>query len=89
MMRAGPIDSLIEDWADEEDLQRWALTPSVVQHIGRKSAKAKQSAAKAQEKSELNDARGLWNFAFELNDVDTVKDEHEGMVDVDYPLNRR
>lgn len=80
-MNAGPIDSLIEIWADEEDLQRWALTPSVVQHIGRKSAKAKPAAAKAKAKSELNDARGLWNFAFELNDVNIVKDEHLDIVD--------
>lgn len=78
--KAGPIDSIIEDWADEEDLQRWALTPSVVQHIGRKSAKA-NPAATVQEKSELNDARGLWNFAFELNDVNTVKNEHVDIID--------
>jgi hypothetical protein len=35
----GPRDSLIEDYADELGLSRWALAPSVFQHIGPRRTK--------------------------------------------------
>ena len=67
---------LTEEFANQHDEIRWAITPSVLQHVGSKSSKEgfeheppKQSVA------------DLWNFAFELNDADALRREHDVYLD--------
>ncbi|KIN09161.1 hypothetical protein OIDMADRAFT_48987 [Oidiodendron maius Zn] len=78
--RIGFVDTLAEKLGDERPHEmgaRWALTPSVVQHIGRKSSKGD-----AQWDGEVKYVNGktgsetLWNFAFELNNPDVLREEH-------------
>lgn len=47
-------DQIIERWADDESLLKWALVPSVLQHIGRMSSSTAGGMRKA-----------TWNFRFE------------------------
>ncbi|KAL8763579.1 MAG: hypothetical protein Q9184_000652 [Pyrenodesmia sp. 2 TL-2023] len=55
------VDMLLERWADAEDLRRYVLVPSLLQHVGRKSSKGwgyDQSASTT------------WNFGFEDHPLD-------------------
>lgn len=54
--KIGFVDTLTEEFADEHDELRWALTPSIMQHIGAKSSKDGAGNMKQQT---------IWNFAFE------------------------
>ncbi|KAL5347858.1 hypothetical protein ACLOAV_007268 [Pseudogymnoascus australis] len=73
----GPADVAVETWAIEEDFERWALTPSVIQHIGRKTMKQVYGEPdKPSERYSIGAARGLWNFGFELHDSEMLKFEH-------------
>ncbi|KAL7932573.1 hypothetical protein V8C35DRAFT_307477 [Trichoderma chlorosporum] len=49
-----PADSTIEKTADDLGLDKWALVPSVLQHIGARGSSAKGGAIKS-----------TWNFSFE------------------------
>ena len=73
--RIGFADMLSEQYANEHGEQRWALTPSVLQHIGAKSSKADDFGADAKHSRSV--AQNIWNFAFELNDPKALRDEHE------------
>ncbi len=55
----GLVDMVIEELADDEDYMRWAIVPSLLQHIGQKSSKSFGF-----DKS----AETLGNFGFELYD---------------------
>lgn len=61
----GFVDVLTESYADDLGLHRWALIPSVFQHIGGKSSKGDDY-----ENSRWNRsvAANIWNFDFELFD---------------------
>ncbi len=72
--KVGFVDVLTEEMADKYQEIRWALTPSVVQHIGRKSSKG-DDFGKAS-KYHMSVAEKLWNFAFELNDAESLREEH-------------
>lgn len=50
------IDMLLERWADAEDLKRYVLVPSLLQHVGGKSSKGWGYDA---------NAGTTWNFGFE------------------------
>lgn len=65
--RIGLRDSLIEKYADERGEQRFALTPSVIQHIGVKTSKVAGAGVQT---------RPLWSFPFELNDASALRAEH-------------
>ena len=52
------VDMLLERWADQEDLKRWAIYPSLLQHIGGHSSKGYGFD---------EHAATTWNFAFERN----------------------
>ncbi|KAK5118248.1 hypothetical protein LTR85_008228 [Meristemomyces frigidus] len=71
----GFVDMLTEDYADDHVELRWALTPSVLQHIGRKSSKGDDFGGDA--KHSMSVAEKLWNFAFELNDAAELRKEHD------------
>jgi hypothetical protein len=64
--KIGFVDMLTEELADKENELRWALTPSPMQHIGRKSSKGDDFGKNS--KYHMSVAEKMWNFAFELND---------------------
>lgn len=72
--RVGFVDVLTEELADRDGELRWALTPSIMQHIGRKSSKG-DDFGKAS-KYHMSVAEKLWNFAFEGNDPQRLREEH-------------
>ena len=62
----GFVDMLIEEWANEEGLVRWAVVPSLLQHIGAHSSKGDDFAPTGQQSQDLSVAETIWNFGFEL-----------------------
>jgi hypothetical protein len=70
----GFSDMLTEELANRENEIRWALTPSVLQHVGQKSAKG--DTFEQGSNSHVSIAQSLWNFAFETNDANRLRDEH-------------
>ena len=64
--KIGYVDSLTEELAENTGGLRWALAPSIMQHVGRKSTKPADDVAGA--KHELTPTKKIWNFVFELHD---------------------
>lgn len=64
--REGFVDELIEAWANEANLVRWVIVPSLLQHIGAHSSKGDDFGGKA--KYDRSVAEKIWNFGFELYD---------------------
>ena len=62
----GFVDVLTESFAESLGLRRWALVPSVFQHIGGKSSKGDDYESSRWNRSV---AANIWNFDFELFDV--------------------
>lgn len=81
--KVGFVDMLTEELADHNaDELRWALTPSVMQHVGTKSSKGDDFGKQA--KYHRSVAEKLWNFEFETNDPKRLREEHvarEGHVE--------
>ncbi|CAG8073790.1 unnamed protein product [Penicillium salamii] len=78
--KGGQTDSLIEDYATEKDLTRFALAPQQLQHVGLKSSR---------NNLEVN-TKSTWAFWFEENDALELKDEHQRLLaasDDDWRLN--
>jgi hypothetical protein len=64
--RIGPRDELIEKHAELKKLTRWALTPSVFQHIGSRSSKWRGHGLEdIGEHDGLTGPERIWNFHFE------------------------
>lgn len=80
----GFVDMLTEQYADEHEQLRLAITPSVIQHIGRKSSKGDDFGKNS--KHHLSVAQKLWNFDFELFDKDLLQAEHEAAVSDDHSI---
>jgi len=78
--RIGFVDTLAEEFADKKpDVAgvRWALTPSVAQHIGGRSSKGDaQWDGKVKYIDGKTTGETLFNFAFELNDPAQLRNEH-------------
>lgn len=72
--RIGYVDMLIEEYADAQGEFRWALTPPVLQHIGRKSSKGDDFGEAS--KNDMPVAAKLWNFQCELNNPEELRREH-------------
>ena len=70
----GFVDVLTEEFADTNGELRWAITPSVIQHVGRKSSKVDDYGPKS--KHGLSVAEEIWNFAFERYDAEELRQEH-------------
>ena len=68
--REGFVDVLIEAWANEANLDRWVVMPSLLQHIGGHSSKGDDFGSKS--KYDRSVAEKIWNFGFELYD-DSVR----------------
>lgn len=75
----GFVDSLTEEFADSTGDLRWALVPSVLQHVGRKSSKEDDYGPKS--KYNMSVAEKIWNFEFEINDAATLQDEHSKEIE--------
>ncbi|KAJ8609399.1 hypothetical protein MRB53_039164 [Persea americana] len=60
-------DSAIEMWSNKLELDRWAITPPVIQHVGARSTKdmSPDSAAVMSTAAAVGAAR-LWNYQFEM-----------------------
>lgn len=70
----GQTDSMIEEYADQEGLTRYALAPPVLQHVGLKSSR---------DNLDIN-TRSTWAFWFEGNDPMVLQADHERLLsDVD------
>jgi hypothetical protein len=64
----GFTDVLIEEFAKQRDELRFAITPSLVQHVGRESSKYTDQGPIIKQ--------GIWSFLFELYDPKKLKREH-------------
>ena len=69
----GYVDVLTEIYAKENALARWALTPSVFQHVGSKSSKSSFISRWGRSNTE-----NIWNFSFERFDEVELEVEHFG-----------
>lgn len=69
----GFVDVLTERFATEKGYARWALTPSVFQHVGSTSSKATGPS-----KWGRNNAENIWNFHFEEFDAEVRRGMHVG-----------
>ena len=67
---SGQTDSLIEEYADTEGLERYALAPQVVQHVGLISSRNNLA---------IN-AKSTWAFWFETQDPLKLREEHDRLV---------
>lgn len=69
----GFVDVLTEIFANEKGYTRWALTPSVFQHVGSTSSKKTGPS-----KWGRNNAENIWNFHFEEFDAEVRREMHLG-----------
>ena len=77
--RTGPRDELIEKYAERNKLTRWALTPSVFQHIGSRSSKWRGNGSEEiGERDGLTGPERIWNFHFEAWDSEQLFRERSG-----------
>jgi hypothetical protein len=72
----GLRDELIEMYADNNGLSRWALTPSVFQHIGSRSSKWQGNGTDDIGENGLIATERIWNFHFEAWDAGQLRNEH-------------
>jgi hypothetical protein len=66
---SGQTDSMIEEYADARSLERYALAPQVVQHVGLVSSRDNLA---------IN-TKSTWAFWFEAQNAAALKKEHEAM----------
>ena len=66
-IREGFVDEIIEAWANEANLVRWVVIPSLLQHIGGHSSKGDDFGSKS--KYDMSVAEKIWNFGFEMSDA--------------------
>lgn len=67
--KRGLRDELIEKYADENQLTRWAMTPSVFQHIGARSTKWRGAGSEDVDKNGMTSTEKIWNHHFEAFDA--------------------
>ncbi|KAI1505850.1 hypothetical protein F5X99DRAFT_172790 [Biscogniauxia marginata] len=74
------VDTFLEDWANDQDKLRWAVTPVLIQHVGGKSSHG----AGDQQMGRLTDDMPF-DYSFETNDPVSLAEEHwrwvSGMTD--------
>lgn len=84
--RAGYVDMLTEDYADQNGDTRWALTPCVLQHVGSKSSKT-NSPGRPTHGYQRTASETIWNFRFEENDAESLRREHELQKEAEEAMN--
>jgi hypothetical protein len=67
----GQTDSMIEEYADHHKLNRYALAPPQLQHVGLKSSR---------DNLDIN-TRSTWAFWFETNDPIILREEHRRLLE--------
>jgi hypothetical protein len=72
--KAGYVDMLTEEYGNTFRNTRWALTPSVIQHVGGKTSKSHGLSGIST--GELSEAETIWNFEFERFDPEALRLEH-------------
>ncbi|KZF23863.1 glycosyltransferase family 54 protein [Xylona heveae TC161] len=77
--KLGLVDTITEEFADRQNEIRWALTPSVMQHVGIKSSKETADEQKAED--DTIPIQTLWSFAFERNDPQYLRIERQNGPD--------
>ncbi|PSN72322.1 integral membrane protein-like protein [Corynespora cassiicola Philippines] len=78
--KIGFVDVLTEEYADNRGELRYAITPSVIQHVGRRSSKVDDYGPSS--KYGLSVAEKIWSFAFERYDSDRLRKEHDFMIEL-------
>jgi hypothetical protein len=73
--KVGFVDMLTEDYANMHGFKRWAMFPSVLQHVARKSSKGDDMGVNA--KYERTVAEKIWSFGFENYDAERLREEHD------------
>ncbi|RHZ72384.1 hypothetical protein CDV55_108214 [Aspergillus turcosus] len=63
--RPEPVDSAIEILADQEGLDRWAMSPSQMQHVGAASYKENRKSYGLDGPYTVKGAHGVWSMSFE------------------------
>ena len=74
--KLGFVDMLTEEYGNLFGDPRWAVTPSVIQHVGGKTSKEDAGVA-GRGRSE---AETIWNFGFELNNAQQLRKDHESVI---------
>lgn len=77
--KLGFVDVLTEDYANERGELRYAMTPSVLQHVGKKSSKIDDYGP--QSKWGRSVAEKIWSFTFEKMDWKRLRQEHEDFAE--------
>ena len=72
-LQGGFVDVLTEKYANMNGLDRWALTPSVFQHVGSTSSKGQFKSRWGRSNTE-----NIWNFSFERFDEVELRKDHFG-----------
>lgn len=72
--KAGFVDMLTEQYADRFGYSRWALTPSVIQHVGGKTSKDDGLNRGGRG---LSEAETIWNFEFERFGAVDLREDHD------------
>ena len=68
--KPGPTDWMIENWANELNLARYAVSPPVVQHVGLVSSRGMPKRY----------AKETWAYAFEGQSAKRLRKEHQRMA---------
>jgi hypothetical protein len=63
--RPEPVDSAIEILADQEELDRWTMAPSQMQHVGAASYKENRKSYGLDGPYTVKGAHGVWSMSFE------------------------
>lgn len=87
--RVGFRDSLIEEYADSHGLARWALTPSIFQHIGTRSSKWKGLDSESVDSNGRLSTERIWNYRFESWNAKVLRSQHEFKENDDSENNAR
>ena len=72
--KAGFVDMLTEQYANQFGYSRWALTPSVIQHVGGKTSK---DDGLNRAGHGLTEAETIWNFGFEKLRAVELREDHD------------
>lgn len=75
---SGYVDMLVEGYANEKDETRWAMVPSVLQHVGVKSSKSSKRDLIG---NTFTGPEAIWSYSFETNDAVSLRQEHSHVLE--------
>lgn len=76
----GFVDMLTEEYADHRGYDRYAIVPSVLQHVGSTSSKTdidEETKSNKDGRRERSIAEKMWSFEFETFDAANLRREHD------------